>query len=49
MFKPMVEGLLNIEQFCQENSTKSQLIFLEILLQALGMIGKPSTSGISYM
>jgi hypothetical protein len=42
----MVEKLLCIEQFFNENSFKSKLKFTREFGHTFGIIGKPSTSGI---
>jgi hypothetical protein len=48
VFKPMVQELLPIEQFCIENLVKSlKLILKEKLGYGLSVIGKPFMCGIS--
>jgi hypothetical protein len=48
LFRHMVQELLNIEYFCQKNSTKSKLnFFIRELECTLGIVGKPLMSGIS--
>ncbi len=41
MFQPMVEKLLNIEQFLIEYYCKSKLKIIGEFWHALGIIGKP--------